>query len=83
MDEETSGIIIAEEEGGTVNEEGFTRLVVRLLLLLLLLLDSGVSRWGIKGIDDDKGGDGICKVGMVGAATLPGQEGGGTIAGNW
>lgn len=78
MDEETSGIIIAEE-GGTENEEGFTRLVVR----LLLLLDSGVSRWGIKGIDDDKGGDGICKVGMVGAATLTGQEGGGTIAGNW
>lgn len=79
MDEETSGIIIAEEEGGTENEEGFTRLAVR----LLLLLDSGVSRWGIKGIDDDKGGDGICKVGMVGAATLTGREGGGTIGGNW
>lgn len=78
MDEETSGIIVAEE-GGTENEEGFTRLVVR----LLLLLDSGVSRWGIKGIDDDKGGGGICKVGMVGAATLTGWEGGGTIAGNW
>lgn len=78
MDEETSGIIVAEE-GGTENEEGFTRLAVR----LLLLLDSGVSRWGIKGIDDDKGGGGICKVGMVGAATLTGWEGGGTIAGNW
>lgn len=80
MDEETGGIIIAEEEGGgTKNEEGFTRLVI----WLLLLLDSGVSRRGIKGVDDDKGGDGICNVGTVGEATLTGREGGGTVAGDW
>jgi hypothetical protein len=79
MDVETGGILIAEEEGGgTKNEEGFTRLLIR----LLLLLDSGVSRRGIKGVDDDKNGDGICKVGTVGAATLTGRgEGGWTIAG--
>lgn len=79
MDVETGGIIIAEEEGGgTKNEEGFTRLLIQ----LLLLLDSGVSRRGIKGVDDDNNGDGICKVGTVGAATLTGRgEGGWTIAG--
>lgn len=80
MGEETGGIIIAEEEGGgTKNEEGFTRLVI----WLLLLLDSGVSRRGIKGVDDDKGGEGICNVGTVGEATLTGQEGGGTVAEDW
>jgi hypothetical protein len=81
MDEETGGIIIAEEGGGTKNEEGFTRLVI--WLVLLLLLDSGVSRRGIKGVDDDKGGEGICNVGTVGEATLTGREGGGTVAEDW
>lgn len=80
MDEETGGIIIAEEEGGGTKNEGFTRLVI----WLLLLLDSGVSRRGIKGVGDAKGGDGICNVGTVGEATLAGWEGGGpTVAEDW
>jgi hypothetical protein len=44
------------------------------LLLLLLLLTSETSSSGIKGIDADKGGDGICKVGMVLEATLVSWE---------
>lgn len=75
MDEETGGIIAEDEGGGTKKEEGFKRLVVR------LLLESVVSR-GIKGVDDDKG-DGICKVGTVGEATLTGREAGGTDAEDW
>jgi hypothetical protein len=53
-------------------------------VIWLLLLDSGVSRRGIKGVDDAKGGDGICNVGTVGEATLAGWEGGGpTVAEDW
>lgn len=76
---ETGGIIRAEEEGGgTKKEEGFTRLVVR----LLLPVDSVVSRSGIRGVDADKGRDGICRVGAVGEVPLAGCEGAG-IATDW
>lgn len=77
IDEETGGIILAGV-GGTKNDEGFTRLAVR----LLLLLDSGSSS-GIKGTDADREGDGICKVGTTGEATVAGLEGGGMIVEDW
>lgn len=80
MDEETGGINRAEDDGGgTKNKEGFTRLVV----WLLVLLASGASRIGIKGVDADKEGDGICEVGTVGVGILAGWEGKGTRAEDW
>ena len=54
-----------------------------LMLLLLLLLASRASRIGITKVDADCGGDGICKVGTEGAATLVGWEGKGTGFEDW
>lgn len=77
IDDETGGIILAEAEGGgTKNDEGFTRLAMR------LLLDSGSSR-GIKGTDADREGDGICKVGTTGEATVAELEGGCISVEDW
>ena len=66
VDEGTGCIICAEEAGGgTKNKEGFTRLGIQ-------LPDSEVPMGGIKGVGADRGGDGICKVGTIGEATLVG-----------
>lgn len=68
MDEDTGGIISAEEGVGTKKEEGFTSFVAR----LLLLLDSGASCWSIRGVDAER--EGICKVGTVGVAAWVSTE---------
>lgn len=62
------GIILADEEGGMKNEEGFMRFVVR----LVLLLDSEASSSDIRGVDAAKGGGGTCKVGIAGDETMAG-----------
>lgn len=61
-DEETRGIDVGEEERGTKNEDGFTRL----LTSLVLLWDSGMSRKGAKVAGD------ICMLGIGEGATPTG-----------
>ena len=47
-----------------------------------MLLDSGVSSSGVKGVEDDRG-DGSCKAGTAGEATMVGLEGAGITAEDW
>lgn len=49
----------------------------------LLLLDSEVSRSGIKGVDDDRIGEGTCKVGMGEEGIVAWCEGAGIAAPDW
>lgn len=72
VDEEIGGTIAAEDEGGEMKNDGFTRLVT----WLLMLPESVLSSMGARAVGADNGGGGVCRGGVAGEGKVGARRGG-------